>query len=272
MKVSIITAVFNRKDTIQNCIHSIQSQKYPDIEHVIVDGGSTDGTIEAVKSSSYTGGLFLSEPDNGLYDAINKGIRISSGSVIGLLHSDDVFSSETVISQVVSEFSDPYLDAVYADAIFFKSSNPNKIIRRYRSDRFSLKTLPWGWMPAHTTIFFHRRVFERFGVYNNDYKIASDMDFIARVFNSKDFKSKYIPRIWVNMSIGGVSTGGIRNTIILNKEVLRALRDNGIQTNIIKLLSKYPLKIFEYSQLFYEIKSSYFKDSVLSKILGAFKR
>ncbi len=272
MKVSIITAVFNRKDTIQNCIESIQSQMYCDIEHVIVDGGSTDGTIEAVKASSYSDGLFLSEPDNGLYDAINKGIRKSSGSIIGLLHSDDVFSTETVISQVVSEFSDPDLDAVYADAIFFKSGNPNRIIRRYRSDRFSLKTLPWGWMPAHTTIFFRRRVFERYGVYKTDYKIASDMDFIARVFSSIEFKSKYIPHVWVNMSIGGVSTGGISNTIMLNREVLRALRENGIKTNIFKLLSKYPLKILEYFHFFCEIKCSSFRDSALSKILGPFKR
>jgi hypothetical protein len=127
-------------------------------------------------------------------------------------------------------------------------------------------------MPAHTTIFFHRNVFEKFGVYKDDYKIAADMDFVARVFGSKNFKSKYIPRVWVNMCIGGVSTGGIRNTITLNKEVLRALRENGIQTNYIKLLLKYPLKILEYFHFFHESKSISLRDLVVAKILGLFKR
>ena len=271
MKVSIITAVFNRRDTIKNCIDSIQNQTYSDIEHVIIDGGSTDGTIEVIENSTYSDTIFISEHDNGLYDAINKGIRTSTGSIIGLLHSDDVFASEAIVSQVVSEFSDSDLDAVYADANFFKNGDATNIVRRFRSDRFSLKTLSWGWMPAHTTIFLHRRVFERFGVYKHDYKIAADMDFVARVFSSKDFKSKYIQEVWINMAIGGVSTGGIRNTLMLNREVLRALRENGIQTNIIKLLSKYPLKILEYFQFFHKIKSESFRGSFFTKILGSLK-
>ena len=271
LKVSIITAVFNRRDTIKNCIDSIQNQTYSDIEHVIIDGGSTDGTIEVVKNSFYSDTIFISEIDNGLYDAINKGIRASTGSIIGLLHSDDVFASEAIVSQVVSEFSDSDLDAVYADANFFKNGDTTKVVRRFRSDRFSLKTLPWGWMPAHTTIFFRRSVFERFGVYRHDYKIAADMDFVARVFSSQNFKSKYIQDVWINMAIGGVSTGGVRNTLMLNREVLRALRENGIQTNIIKLLSKYPLKILEYSQFFHKIKSESSKSSFFAKILGSLK-
>jgi len=193
-----------------------------------------------------SGLVFISERDNGIYDAINKGINLSSGDVIGVLHSDDVFASNSVLSEVAAAFSDPNLDAIYADAIFFKNGKPNTIVRHYRSDRFSLKMLSWGWMPAHTTIFFRRTVFERFGLYKTDYKIAADIDFIARVFSSEHFKSIYLPKVWVKMRTGGVSTGGLRNTILLNREVLRALRENGVKTSMAQILSKYPLKLIEF--------------------------
>jgi hypothetical protein len=147
---------------------------------------------------------------------------------------------------VVAEFSNPNLDAVYADANFYRHGEPNSVVRRYRSDRFSPETLAWGWMPAHTTIFFRRNVFERFGLYKTDYKIAADIDFVARVFRSQNFRSMYVPKVWVKMRTGGISTGGLRNTILLNSEVLRALRENGIKTNMVQILSKYPLKLIEF--------------------------
>jgi len=246
MKISVVTAVYNRKNTIKDAIHSIQNQTYLNIEHIIVDGGSTDGTVDILREGIIPSMSFVTEPDNGIYDAINKGIRRSTGEIIGLLHSDDIYASDSVLAQVAAEFSDQKLDAVYADANFFRHGNPANIVRTYRSDRFSAATLAWGWMPAHTTIFFRRRVFERFGLYKTDYKIAADMEFIARVFRSEDFRAKYIKKVWVKMRIGGVSTGGWRNTILLNQEVLRALQENGIKTNILKIFTKYPLKLFEF--------------------------
>lgn len=246
MKISIITAVYNRKGTILDTIHSIQSQTYSGIEHLIIDGDSNDGTLEVVKECMSPNMFLVSEPDSGIYDAINKGIIHSTGDVIGLLHSDDMYVSDSVIAQVAMEFSDSNLDAIYADAIFFRDGEPDSITRYFRSDRFSLDTLAWGWLPAHTTIFFRRRVFEQFGLYKTDYKIAADVDFIARVFRSKNFRAKYIPKVWVKMRIGGISTGGWRNTILLNREVLRALRENGIKTNMAQILSKYPLKLLEF--------------------------
>lgn len=246
LKVSIITAVFNRVETISDALVSVQNQSYKNIEHVIVDGGSTDGTINRIQELLRDNYMFISEPDDGIYDAINKGIKCSTGEIIGILHSDDVYASDSILAQVAMEFLNPNLDAVYADANFFRHGKPNTIFRHYRSDRFSLKNLAWGWMPAHTTIFFRRTVFERFGLYKTNYKIAADIDFVARVFRSENFRSIYVPKVWVKMRIGGISTGGLRNTILLNREVLHALRENGVKTNMVKILSKYPLKLLEF--------------------------
>jgi glycosyltransferase involved in cell wall biosynthesis len=190
--------------------------------------------------------VLVSEPDFGIYDAINKGILKSTGDVVGLLHSDDTYSSNFTIAEVAREFSDPELDVLYGDAIFFKNGNTEKIHRHYRSDRFTPQMLSRGWMPAHTTLFVRRRVFEKYGLYKTNYKIAADMDFVARIFKSGKLKAMYIPKILVRMRTGGVSTGGVKNTILLNREVLRALHENGIKTNIFKVLSKYPLKFMEF--------------------------
>jgi glycosyltransferase involved in cell wall biosynthesis len=246
LKVSIITCVYNRENTILESISSVGIQTYPLIEHILIDGGSTDETLGIVQKHFNSRMVLFSEPDYGIYDAINKGIMKSTGDVVCLLHSDDTYASNSVIAEVVKEFSNPELDAVYGDAVFFKHGNSEKIHRHYRSDRFSPQMLSKGWMPAHTTLFLRRRVFEKYGLYKINYKIAGDMDFVARIFKSGNLQSKYIPKIMVRMRTGGVSTGGVKNTILLNREVLRALRENGIKTNIIKLLSKYPLKFLEF--------------------------
>jgi len=246
MKITIITVCFNAASTIKKTLDSVAGQTHIPIEHIVIDGNSKDGTLEILRSHKTHSYTLLSEPDNGIYDAMNKGLKMATGDVIGLLHSDDMYVSDSVIAQVAMEFSDSNLDAIYADAIFFRDGEPDSITRYFRSDRFSLDTLAWGWLPAHTTIFFRRRVFEQFGLYKTDYKIAADVDFIARVFRSKNFRAKYIPKVWVKMRIGGISTGGWRNTILLNREVLRALRENGIKTNMAQILSKYPLKLLEF--------------------------
>lgn len=252
MKISIITAVYNRKYTILNAIDSIKNQTYPNIEHLIIDGDSKDGTLEIIENSMVPGAILISEPDSGIYDAINKGIKISTGDIIGILHSDDVYASSKILSSVAAHFSDENLDVLYADVEFFKNGNIDTIIRRYSSKHFNFKSLAWGWMPAHTSMFFRRRVFESIGLYKTDYKIAADMDLIARVFKSENFKSLYVPCVWVKMQIGGISTGGFKNRVLHNREILRALRENGIKTNILKILSRYFLKIFELSFLFFK--------------------
>ena len=246
MNISIITAVFNRSSTIVQAVKSVQQQTYPEVEHVVIDGASTDGTLQLLHECLHDDAILVSELDCGMYDAINKGIVRSSGEIIGLMHSDDVYANKHVLADVADIFADAEIDAVYGDVAFFRPSNSEKLVRRYRSDLFNPERLAWGWVPAHTALFLRRRVFEQYGFYKINYKIASDYEFMARIFRSKVIHSKYLPRVLVHMRIGGVSTGGWRNTVLLNQEVLRACRENGIKTNMLKILSKYPLKIMEF--------------------------
>lgn len=246
MKISVITAVYNRQGTIERSIRSVASQSHFDIEHLIIDGVSQDLTCEIVQACAGPIVTFVSEPDNGIYDAINKGIRASRGEVIALLHSDDRFAHDEVLSGVAAHFEDNALDAVYADVTFFSAQSPGKVIRRYNSGRFSPSKIPWGWMPAHTALFLRRRVFDRFGLYKTDYRIAADFEFIARIFKGGAIMARYVPEVWVNMQAGGISNAGLRSKIILNREIMRACRENGIRSNYLKILSKYPLKLLEY--------------------------
>lgn len=248
MKISVITAVYNREGTIERAIRSVASQSYRDIEHLIIDGASRDRTCEIVRACSGPLVSLISEPDKGIYDAINKGIRASSGEVIGLLHSDDRFAHDEVLGRIAAHFEDDAVDAVYADVAFFSGRSPDKLIRRYNSRRFAPDRLSSGWMPAHTSLFLRRRVFDRFGLYKTDYRIAADFEFIARIFKDDGIVARYVPEIWVNMQTGGASDAGIGSKITLNQEILRACRENGIRSNYFKILAKYPLKFLEYAR------------------------
>ena len=221
-------------------------QTYPNVEHVIIDGGSRDKTVELANSLIRSGGIVRSESDKGIYDAMNKGLRLATGDIIGFLNADDVYADNDLLRRVVEMMEQTSLDALFGDVEFFKSEVPEKAHRRYRSNRFRPDRIGWGWMPAHPTLFLRRRVFDEFGCFRENYKIAGDFELIARIFKSNTLVYRYVPQVLVRMRIGGVSTGGWRNTIRLNKEVLRACRENGISSNWIKLLSKYPAKLFEF--------------------------
>lgn len=246
MKISIITVVYNRVGSIARAVHSVQSQNYANIEHIVVDGGSTDGTLQKLKTCLGGNAVLVSEPDRGMYDAINKGLRVATGDVIGLLHSDDFFESDRILSDVAAEFLDPSVDAVFGDATFFSSEAPDRIMRLYSSAKFKPSRLGWGWMPAHTTLFIRHESYLKIGEYKLDYTIAADFDFVCRAFAVNSIRYSYIPKVLVKMQTGGLSSAGWRNTFILNKEVMRACRENGIYTNWLRLLSKYPLKVLEY--------------------------
>ena len=246
MKISIITAVFNREHTIARAIESIYNQSYDEVEHLVIDGSSTDNTVAVAHCASRGRSIILSEPDRGIYDALNKGIFISTGEIIGILHSDDRYADSNVLSEVASLFKNPDLMVAYGDAAFFRPDNPSTLFRRYRSNRFTPQKIAWGWMPSHTSIFFRKEVFATFGVYKTDYQIAADFEFIARIFKNANVRSTYINRVLIHMQSGGISTSGWRSTIRLNNEVLRACRENGIYSNVAMILSKYPLKALEY--------------------------
>ncbi len=246
MKVSIITATYNRASTIVRALSSIKNQTFRDVQSVIIDGASQDNTISLVTSLLEENDFLQSEPDLGIYDALNKGLAVAEGEIIGFLHSDDFYTDSNVISEVVDVFSDDTVDVVYGDVCFFSGRNVMKIKRKYQSDKLSKRNLAWGKMPAHPAIFIRRRVYKKIGCFDTGFKIAGDYEFLCRVINYADLKSIYISRVFINMQIGGISTSGFSNTILLNKEVLRAIRKNGIYTNLFMILSKYPSKIMQF--------------------------
>jgi glycosyltransferase involved in cell wall biosynthesis len=246
MKISVITVAFNVVKTIEATIRSVATQTHPDVEYIVIDGGSTDGTQACVAKYAHQLAHFVSEPDSGIYDAMNKGIYMASGDLIGILNADDVYADDTVLARVARIIEEDGLDALYGDVEFFSPKRPSVAIRRYSSRCFSPRALAWGWMPAHPTLFLRRELFDRYGLYRTDFKIAGDYELVARFFKDSKLKYRYLPEVLVRMSTGGVSTGGWRSTLVLNREVLHACRENGISTNLFKLLSKYPLKALEF--------------------------
>jgi glycosyltransferase involved in cell wall biosynthesis len=248
MKISIITATYNSEKTIQNSIESVISQKYPNIEYIIVDGVSSDRTLDIIKSYGSKIAKFISEPDQGMYDAMNKGIAMATGDVIGILNSDDFYTNNTIISQVVQSFQKSQADAVFGDLVYVNSNNLNKIVRYYSSAKFTPSRFAYGWMPAHPTFFVKRSAYEQYGIFQTDYQIAADYELLTRFLAKHQLRYTYIPSVMVCMRTGGASTNNLMSNWVLNREIIRACRENGIQTNWFKVLSKYFTKVFQLIQ------------------------
>jgi glycosyltransferase involved in cell wall biosynthesis len=246
MKVSIITVAFNSGATIVETLHSIAKQSHAEIEHIVVDGGSSDNTMDAVRVHGTRVSHSMSEPDRGIYDAMNKGIAVATGDIIGFLNADDHYAHPGVLAKVHQMFADTSVDMVFGDVAFFHPAKPDQPTRRYRSDRFKPSRISWGWMPAHPALFARRSVFEATGPFQINFRIAGDFEWVARAFQNKTLRYAYLPEVLVHMQTGGISTQGWRSTLLLNREVMRACRDNGIATNWFKILSKYPFKLWEY--------------------------
>lgn len=246
LKITVVTVCFNSAKTIEDTILSVANQAYLNIEHVVVDGASTDGTLDVISHHREKLAVVVSEPDCGIYDAMNKGISWASGDVICFLNADDVYADTSVLTNVADVMARENLDALFGDVEFFDAKNPERTTRRYRSEHFCPERIAWGWMPAHPALFLHRRVFERFGPFRTDYRIAGDFELVARIFHKNTLKYRHLPQVIVRMRTGGISTSGWQNTILLNREVLRACRENDIPTNLPKILSKYPAKLLEF--------------------------
>lgn len=246
MRITIVTVCFNSATTIEDTICSVANQTHSDIEHIVVDGASTDGTLDVIDRHRNELANVISERDRGIYDAMNKGLGLATGDVIGFLNADDVYAGNGVLDTVSAIMEQEDLDAVFGDAEFVSPARPNRPVRRYRSESFNPARIAWGWMPAHPTLFLRRRVYERFGLFRTDYRIAGDFELVARMFHGGTLSYRHVPEVLVRMRTGGISTGGWRNTILLNREVLRACRENGIPTSLPKILSKYPAKLLEF--------------------------
>jgi glycosyltransferase involved in cell wall biosynthesis len=246
MKVTIITAAYNRVATIGHALESVAGQTHRDIEHIVVDGGSTDGTLEVVARHRASVAKLIRGPDKGIYDALNKGLAASTGALVGFLHSDDFYAGKDIVSTVAGEVERQALDAVYGDVAYVPPDDVGRVVRVFSSRRFRPDRIAWGWVPAHPALFVARTLFERFGPFKADYRIAGDFEFIARIFSRADLRYAYLPRVLVKMRTGGISTKGWRSTLLGNREILRACRENGIDTNYLKILSKYPAKVLEF--------------------------
>lgn len=242
MKISIITVVYNNNLTIKDAINSVLSQTYKNIEYIIIDGASSDGTVEIIKSYGDKITKFISEPDSGLYDAMNKGIELATGDVIGILNSDDFYIDELVIEKVVKVFEEKRVDSLYADLLYVKPDNLLKTVRYYDSSQFNPSKFAYGWMPAHPTFFVKKEIYKKYGVFRKDLKIAADFDLLTRFLYTHKISYFYMKEVLVKMRVGGVSTS-FSSIWINNIEALRVCRENGIKTNIFKILSKYPSKI-----------------------------
>ena len=243
MKVSIITVVRNSVATIRDTIRSVASQNYKNIEHIIIDGASRDGTLEIIRKHQDKLSCVISEPDCGIYDAMNKGIQVAQGDFLGFLNSDDIYSNDNVISKIVGAVEKQKVDAVFGDLVYVSPTNPQRILRYYNSRGFNSSMIAKGYMPAHPTLFLSNSVFKEYGHFKIDYLIAADFEFVARIFGKGDISYYYMPEVMVKMRQGGASTKIWKSNWILNKEILRACKENDINTNILKVLSKYPRKV-----------------------------
>jgi glycosyltransferase involved in cell wall biosynthesis len=246
LKISVVTACYNNQSTIQDTIRSVLDQSYRNIEYIIIDGQSNDGTVDIIKSFGDRISKFVSEPDAGMYDAINKGLKLASGEIVGILNSDDFFYDSNVIMKIVESFNIHDIDAVYGDAIFVKPLNTNKIVRYYSSKNFCASRFRFGFMPAHPTFYVKRKYFEEFGYYKTDYTIGADFDLLVRFLYVNHLKYKYIEMPFLIMRMGGISNKNIVSKITLNKEIARACRENNLSTNYFLIYSKYITKIFEF--------------------------
>lgn len=234
MKISIITVTHNSGLALLDCLNSVASQKYKNIEHIIVDNLSTDGTISLLNSRREQFAFLISEKDQGIYEAMNKGIKLATGDIVGFLNSDDFYKNNEVISKVVREFKkETTLDACYSDLVYVKKNCTSKIVRYVKSCDFKKGLFPIGWCPPHPTFFVRKSIYEKYGNFNLDYRLASDVELMMRFLEIHEIKSNYIPEVFVKMRLGGVTNKSLKNIFIQNLEILNSLKKNGLKVNLL---------------------------------------
>ena len=238
MKISIITISLNNKKEIKDTIESVLSQNYSNIEYILIDGGSTDGSFQLIKSYSDKIDYIVSEPDNGIYSAINKGLKLATGEIIGLLHAGDLFFEDTVLNNIEEAFQDQSIDLIYGHSLVLNKKR-NKIIRKNISPVYKNNLMRLGWFPSHQSIYMRSKVFEKCGYYNEDYKIAGDYEFILRVLYVFKLKAKRLDKIIIKFYLGGKSSKSITNILKSNYECINAWQNNNLRISFYTI----PLKI-----------------------------
>lgn len=246
LKVSIITVCYNSAETIQDTIESVFSQTYSNIEYIIIDGASNDKTLDIIGKYQSLIHHFVSEPDRGLYDAMNKGIAVATGDIVGILNSDDFYETNSVIEDVVEAFVlYPKYQLLYGGVVYVNPERLDNIVRTYCATRFKPWKMRFGWMPPHPATFIRKSVYESAGLYSLKYKIASDYEMFIRLLVVKKNCYGRLNQVLVRMRAGGISTAGIKSKLCINHEIIRACRDNGVYTNSFLTLLKIPFKLYE---------------------------
>ncbi len=228
MRISVVTAVYNGRATVGDALDSVQGQVGVDVEHVVIDGASGDGTREYLESRREQFAVFVSERDRGIYDALNKGVARAGGDVVGFLHADDVFADAGTLAGVAQAFADPAVDAVYGDCEYVRADAAASVLRHWRAGAFTPRRLRWGWMPPHPTLYVRRGWYARLGGFDTRYRIAADYHFVLRLFSQPGLRVAYLPRVLVRMRVGGVSNRSLGNLVRKSREDYDALRRCGV--------------------------------------------
>lgn len=246
MKVSLITVTYNSAAYLEDCINSVVGQHYPNIEHIIIDGGSTDGTVGIIKKYENHIAKWISEADRGMYDAINKGITMATGDIIGILNSDDMFASTDVIDAIVACFNEYKSDAVYGDLVYVNKTNPHKVIRHWKGYSYKRFRFTYGWMPAHPTFYLRRELIGESGGYESHYFTAADYEFMARYLYRYRISARYLPKLIVKMRVGGQSNVTIKSRLRANRRDYLAMKKNKIPFPFLVSLLKPVIKLHQY--------------------------
>jgi glycosyltransferase involved in cell wall biosynthesis len=237
MKLSVITVCYNSAKTIEDTLSSVANQKNVTVEHVLIDGASIDNTLDIIKKHKSVTAL-VSEPDNGIYDAMNKGIALATGDVIGTLNADDFYANDGVLAEVAKVFLDPSIEACYADLVYVNQKDTDKIVRYWKSQDYVSGLFKTGWMPAHPTFFVRKSVYNKLGVFNLDYKIAADFELLFRFIEQNKIKTKYVPKVMVKMRLGGTTNKNLSNVITQNREIITILKKHYPDFSVLKFVFK----------------------------------
>jgi glycosyltransferase involved in cell wall biosynthesis len=228
MKISIITVCYNSAATLADTLASVREQSYPHIEHIVVDGASTDGSLEIIRANGQRVANFVSEPDRGIYDAMNKGIQLVTGDVVGFLNSDDVFAHNEVISRIAQAMLEPSVDACFGDLVYVSQNDTNKVVRYWKSREYQPGLCAKGWMPAHPTFYARTSIYQRHGGFDLGLKLQADFEMALRLLDIGRIRTTYLPEVLVRMRTGGASNGSFRNVLQGNLEAAQACRKHGL--------------------------------------------
>ncbi|MEO1212266.1 MAG: glycosyltransferase family 2 protein [Bacteroidota bacterium] len=245
MKISIITVCYNAQDYLRDCLDSVAKQDHPDIEHIIIDGASSDNTLTILEEHKDSLAHLVSEKDEGLYDAMNKGIALASGELVGILNADDLYPRPNILSRVAMAFEDPRIKMSFGDLVYVNDEDLDKVVRYYQANNYTENWWAKGMMPPHPTFFLRKEVYEKHGNFDTSFEICADFDLMVRLFHKEKLPYTYIPETLVKMRTGGSSTQGIKSTLTINKEMLRSCKMHGINTHYGKIYSKYFTKVFQ---------------------------